>query len=378
MRQEETDQPAPLTADDCEPTRQSAPGDARELSSAVAAGTTSARSDYDGPWKDATEQFFREFLELNDPELADLVDWSVTPVFRSQELRRFGAHALRGPHHVDHLIELRLRAAPAVARLVHMELQAQTQYGDEFPERMGLYRDLIRVHYATQPIGLAVLIDDTPAWRPDEYLCEGEGCLTIWKYRVTKILDWADRREELAASSNPFAVIILAHLDALATRHDVAARYEAKWARVQALYQGPWDTITVRKLFRLVNWMLMLPEAEEQRFWEALKAYEEAQTMSYILPMERWAREEGRVEGRVEGARDEAVRRLREFVAKILTQRFATGADEWQNDLGRIDDLERLEQLELAAWRAPSLDDFRAGLSSNGAGLNGQSAAPSG
>ena len=76
---------------------------------------------------------------------------------------------------------------------------------------------------------------------------------------MVKLLDYVARREELEASSNPFATVVLAHLDTLETRDDLVERKDRKFRLIKGLYERGWDVERVRQLFRLIDWMVDLP-----------------------------------------------------------------------------------------------------------------------
>src|SRR3546814_17289732 len=75
---------------------------------------------------------------------------------------------------------------------------------------------------------------------------------------------WRDRIPELQAlaPTNPFAVVILAQLDANATR-DGPARLARKTELVRGLYLWGFSRDNVIKLFRIIDAMVGLPEALE-------------------------------------------------------------------------------------------------------------------
>ncbi len=57
----------------------------------------------------------------------------------------------------------------------------------------------------------------------------------------------------LETITNPFAAVVLAHAEALATRGDPPTRRQLKLRVVQGLYERGWSEDDVRELFRLVH-----------------------------------------------------------------------------------------------------------------------------
>ncbi len=76
--------------------------------------------------------------------------------------------------------------------------------------------------------------------------------------------------------------------------------------------------------------------------------------MSYVMPMVRWAREEGLEQGLEQGRREELQRLIRE----ILRRRFGSAAEVWSPAVAEIEDAARLRELETRAWEAPSAEEF--------------------
>jgi hypothetical protein len=57
----------------------------------------------------------------------------------------------------------------------------------------------------------------------------------------------------LEQSPNPFATVVLAHLDSLETRQDLNERKNRKFRLVKGLLERGWDAKQVRQLFRRIN-----------------------------------------------------------------------------------------------------------------------------
>jgi len=65
-------------------------------------------------------------------------------------------------------------------------------------------------------------------------------------------------------------------------------RYQAKRLLVRLLYQRKWDKQRVIDLFRVIDWMMRLPEKLEQQLWREIKTLEENETMQYVTNVERF------------------------------------------------------------------------------------------
>jgi len=113
---------------------------------------------------------------------------------------------------------------------------------------------------------------------------------------------WRPRMADLIeqATNNPFAVVILAQLEANATRPD-EGRLIRKTELVRRLYHWGYQRDNVIKLIRIIDAMMALPEALELAFEEAIQEIEEETQMSYVTSVERVRLRREREEGKVEG-----------------------------------------------------------------------------
>jgi len=205
--------------------------------------------------------------------------------------------------------------------------------------------------YNKQVASFAVLGDDNPRWRPQSYGYELWGMEVAFRFPGVKLLDYAARRSELEASSNPFATVVLAHLDTQETRQEPNERKDRKFRMVKRLRQRGWSEAHVRQLFRLIDWMMELPKPVADEFWKEVKQYEEKEHMPFITTPERYGRAEGRVEGRAEG--------LAEGIEAILELRFADAGVQLMPEIRMIGDETRLRKVLLAAKTVGSPDELR-------------------
>jgi hypothetical protein len=134
------------------------------------------------------------------------------------------------------------------------------------------------------------------------------------QFPVAKLLDYEGDWVNLERQANPFAQVVLAHLKARQTRRDPTDRYAWKLRLVRGLYDRGWTADDVRKLFRLVDWIMALPAELQGQFREEVYRFEEEKRMPYLSSFERMAMEEGREKGREEG-REEG---LREGLLRVM------------------------------------------------------------
>ncbi|GCL39342.1 hypothetical protein SR1949_44680 [Sphaerospermopsis reniformis] len=89
---------------------------------------------------------------------------------------------------------------------------------------MSIYNHCLFNRYRLKVFSFAVLGDDNPNWKPTSYGYSQWGFTTHLQFPSVKLLDYSD--DTLAQSKNPFAIIIMAHLQTQATQGNSAAWYK--------------------------------------------------------------------------------------------------------------------------------------------------------
>ncbi len=242
-------------------------------------------ADYDSPWKEALDIYFRAFLALFYPEIHADIDWERGFNFLDKELQKIVPRAVQGRLYVDKLVKAWRKDGAETWVLIHIEVQ--TQADPRFPKRMYDYNTRIYARYNRTVVSLAVLADDDPDWRPDHYRDELWGWSVGMTWPPAKLLDHAKRVAALEASDNPFAKVVLAHLKALETRDDPQSRRTWKVRLVRGLYERGFSGEDVRGLLRIIDWLMKLPPQLAEEFEQEVDKYEEDQRMPYVTSVER-------------------------------------------------------------------------------------------
>ena len=271
--------------------------------------------DFDSPWKEALEQALPDFLALFFPEAHSGIDWSRGYRFRDKELQQVVRDAELGRRYADKLAEVYTLDGARTWVLVHIEIQGQADPG--FAERMYVYHYRLFDRYRRDVVSLAVLTDAQNGFRPGGYERERWGCALQFRFPMVKLLDWRDRATALEADRNPFALVALAQLQAMAHR-DGPARKFAKLRLIRFLYQRDYAREQVLAWFRVLDWMLRLPEDLDLEFREELIAFEEERQMPYVTSVERIGIQKGREQGLEQGRKQgEAAILLRQIALKF-------------------------------------------------------------
>ncbi len=247
--------------------------------------------DYDSPWKDVLERYFPDFMAFFFPAAHADIDWSRGYESLDNELQQVVRDAEAGKRLADKLMKVHRHDGRSQIVRVHIEVQGG--YDTAFAERMFIYHYRLYDRYRQPIVSLAVLGDDSESWRPAVYQTELWGCEMRLRFPVVKLTDYAERWAGLEASDNPFAVMVMAHLQTRATRNDPEARLGWKLRLVKRLYEKGYNREDVLELFRFIDWLLALPAPLEQRFQEQLTDYEAAMSTPYITSIERRGIEKG-------------------------------------------------------------------------------------
>jgi len=216
----------------------------------------------------------------------------------------------------------------------------QSQEDAEFARRMFVYYYRLFDRYARQVASLAVLGDERATWRPSEYASALWGCAVRFTYPVVKLADYRERRDELEASDNPFATVVLAHLAAQDTRRSASRRRQVKLALTRRLYERGYSRERVLSLFRFIDWLLALPEKQESAFWREIQVYEEERAMPYIISVERIGERRGEERGERRGEENGK----REALRRIVRARFQTVPEALERRIVEANH-ERLDQM---------------------------------
>ena len=190
---------------------------------------------------------------------------------------------------------------------------------------------------------LPCLGDDNPRWRPDSFGYRRWGTEVGIRFPAVKLLDYLPRRAELEQSSNPFATVVLAHLDTLETRQDQGERKDRKFRLVKGLYERGWNRERIEALFRLIDWIMELPTEMEIELSEQVAKYQKEKRMPHVSSMERYGLYKGRLEG-IEG---------------MLELKFGETGLHLMPEIREIKDDDKLEAILRAIKTAATPDDVR-------------------
>ena len=127
---------------------------------------------------------------------------------------------------------------------------------------------------------------------------------------------------------------------------------------LKGLYQRGWNKDEIRLVFRLIEWLMVLPEPVEESVWRELQAFEQEKEMPYVMTAERMGREQGLQEGLQQGLQH-AKQKLLLGIDALLEVRFGSTGRGIMTEIEQLGDLELLERILKQAKTVTSPDELR-------------------
>ena len=237
-------------------------------------------AEYDSPWKNILEDFLQAFMEFCLPNVAKEIDWSKPIASLDKELTNATRGQKIGTRYVDKLFSVHLKNGTKACLHIHIDVQAQPT--DDFPERMFIYRYRLFDDLDGPILSVAILADDDPEWRPTYYEHVSWNNRIYFEFETVKLLDYAIQKTLLLNHSNPFAIVIWAHLQALKTKKNPHERLRSRLHITRALLARGFDKEYIFKLYNFIAWVMALPEPLEIEYRSHVKQLEEKKKMRYL------------------------------------------------------------------------------------------------
>nr|WP_249267821.1 hypothetical protein [Microcystis aeruginosa] len=158
----------------------------------------------------------------------------------------------------------------------------------------------------------------------------------------------------METSSNPFAIIVMAHLKTKATTGKLPQREQWKWKLIRGLYEKEFEREQIIKLFEIIDNMMTLSTELQSSLESKIKQFEEGRTMPLMSNMELRGIERGKEIGALQKSRDD--------IRTVLTVRFVQISSEIEEIIGKITNPTILEELLKLAATANSLAEFKQSL----------------
>ena len=282
------------------------------------------RANHDSAWKDILDAYFKEFMEFFYPDIAKKIDWPADFETLENELHSITTDAMIGKTFVDKLIKVKSLEGRQEVVLIHVEVQGQKE--EEFSKRLFQYYCKLFTKYDQSILTLAILTDSNQSWHPKNYQRDVFNFSVLtFNFKTHKLIDYRTKKQTLEESDNPFSIVVLAHLAYIETKSDLDARFKMKFWLTRRLYEKGYNRDYVINLFKVIDWVLVLPKGLALEYKEKIHQLEEAKKVSYITSIEQLGREEGLQQGLKQGLKqgiqqglEEGEHRKAIAIAKIL------------------------------------------------------------
>jgi len=302
------------------------------------------QDDFDSPWKEILQYYFHDFMVFFFPQAYEEIEWSRKYEFLDKELQRVVRNAELGKRMVDKFVKVWLKDGEESWILIHVEVQTQKE--TDFAKRMYVYNYRIFDRHNHSVVSLAILGDENPSWKPDQFKYGRWGCEAGIKFPVVKLLDYRDQWKDLEKNLNPFAIVVMAHLKTQETRNNYEERRKWKFNIAKGLYECGYQKEDIIRIFKFIDYLMFLPEDLEKSFWDDMLEYEEEKKMPYVLSIERIAVEKGVEQG------------IRKSLIKALELRFESVPTTLLEIINNITNIETLEELYIHAIKCESIEEF--------------------
>lgn len=315
----------------------------------------SARSP-DKAWKEALTLFFEDFVKLLFPHIYGEIDWKRGYTFLDKELVQIARGYAAGTRVADKLAQVHLKSGSKRKVLAHIEIEGKG--GRKFDERMYVYNYRIFDKEFSRVVSLAIVISANPRTPLGKFEMALWGCRTLFEYPVIHLRDLIRRLEELERSDNPFAIVILAQLKVIEAGNDNTRKFAAKRQLVRRLYQSGLSRQQRADLFRIIDWLIVVPEEGEEQIRQEIYEFEEGEKTVLVTSWEMLAKREGLQEGRAS------------LVLEMLAFRFGKLSLRVQDQISRLS-FDELGELALAMLKFSEVKQLRDWLAEHKPAKNG-------
>ena len=176
-----------------------------------------SKTDYDGGWKDAIANYFKEFMQFFFPDIYADIEFGKGFVFLDKEFQKIVKESADKKRYVDKLVQVYLKSGEEKWILIHIEVHGS--FEKDFAERLYVYNYRIYDRYKKKVITLAILTDENKNYRPDTFEINMWGFVNIFQFPVIKLLDYKDKID-IERAKNQFEIITFAHLKNLELKKD--------------------------------------------------------------------------------------------------------------------------------------------------------------
>ena len=275
-------------------------------------------------WKVVMEEVFADLLRFIFPDADKVYNMERGFEFLDKELAELDPRPDEGKdsRFADKLVKVYHRDGTEECILVHVEVQGDTSERAKFAERMYEYFYRIRDRYRKPVLAVAIFTGQDGRHIPGRYTYEYRGTKLTYEFSSLSILDYSD--EELEASDNPFAQVVLAArtslLEGKIPERDLLER---KLLIANKLFKKGFSQKKIRAIFVFLENYVLFEDPEMNRIFRVRIQPQVKNNFMTIDELEKYlAKEEGIEEGLAEG-----IEKGREEERRLLVENLSSGTD---------------------------------------------------
>lgn len=268
-------------------------------------------------WKEIIEDLFQDFIQFFLSDLYPKIDFSQEYEFLDKELANIVDKILKGKKMSDRLVKVYLKDGTENWILAHLEVQGYKE--TDFTERMFRYFYRIYDRYNKKITALTIFSEGNKGYKPNKFEYDFYGTKLDYQYNTYKILEHTE--EELLASNNPFALVVLAGLYAIKAKGEDQKRYRFKKKLFRLLIDRGYERNKAYNIFRFLDGILFIPNALEEKFHKEVVELTGGVNMGVTKEMTnlyQTGKEEGKKEGKREGKEEGIKEGQLELVENLL------------------------------------------------------------
>jgi len=164
--------------------------------------------DKDTQWKDLIEELFPDFVAFFLPDIYPDINFNIPYLFLEQEFPKIvPEYFTEGKVINDKLVRVELKNGKEQLLLIHIEVQSQ--YDEDFANRMFTYYYRIVDRYHLPVEALAIFADKNKKFHPKVYQSKAYQTELIYKFRTYKVVLHTEAKL-LKQKNNPFAFAVIA------------------------------------------------------------------------------------------------------------------------------------------------------------------------
>ena len=197
-------------------------------------GSKIKRRNYDSAWKEVIEKLFQNFLEFFFPDFHEAIDFDKQFEFLNTGMRPVVTFSKRGDRASDVLVKVHLKNGTRRYICIFIHIEVQGRPAENFMEKMYIYNYRTfdkRIEPNVPVVSAAILTDEDPNYRPDEYAVKFGRFELRMKIPIAKIIDYKihpELNEYLNTTSNPMSLVVKAQLKSLeANKADDNTKFSA-------------------------------------------------------------------------------------------------------------------------------------------------------